>query len=70
MSVYAFKGNIQLPTSNRPELQLHELEEQKGNKEQDKDRIPGNVAIEASKTTPRVKKVAEIESHRDKGKIG
>ncbi|CAM5114745.1 unnamed protein product [Eretmochelys imbricata] len=64
-----YQGNIQLPTSNRPELQLHELEEQKGNKEQDKDRIPGNVAIEASKTTPRVKKVAEIESHRDKEEI-
>ncbi|KAM7166670.1 Golgi membrane protein 1 [Macrochelys suwanniensis] len=59
-----YQGNIQLPTFNRPELQLHDLEEQKGDEEQDN--IPGDVALEASKPTPSVKKVAEMESHENK----
>ncbi|XP_032627033.1 Golgi membrane protein 1 [Chelonoidis abingdonii] len=58
-------NNIQLPTFNR-ELHLHDLVEQKGDEEQEKNKIPGNVALEASKPTPTVKKVPEIEFHGDK----
>ncbi|XP_039401542.1 Golgi membrane protein 1 isoform X2 [Mauremys reevesii] len=61
-----YQGNSQLPTFNQPELQLHDLEEQKGDEEQEKNKILGNVALEASKPMPNVKKVPEIESHGDK----
>ncbi|XP_067425130.1 Golgi membrane protein 1 isoform X2 [Emydura macquarii macquarii] len=61
-----YQGNIQLPTFNRPELQLHDQEDQKGHDQQEKDKIPANVPLEASKPTPSVKKVPEIESYRDK----
>ncbi|XP_074851255.1 Golgi membrane protein 1 isoform X2 [Carettochelys insculpta] len=60
------RDNSQLPTYSRPELQLHDLEEQKGDKEQKGDAIPGNVSLEASKPTASVKSVPETESQGDK----
>uniref|UniRef100_A0A8C8VMQ1 Golgi membrane protein 1 n=1 Tax=Pelusios castaneus TaxID=367368 RepID=A0A8C8VMQ1_9SAUR len=61
-----YQGNIQLPTFNRPELQLHDQEDQKGDEWQEKDHVPGNVPLEVSKPTHSVKKVPEIESGGDK----
>ncbi|XP_075787906.1 Golgi membrane protein 1 isoform X2 [Pelodiscus sinensis] len=60
------QDNIQLSTSNRPELQLHDLEAEKGDEEQKEDKIPGNESLEISKPTFSVKKEPKIESHGDK----
>ncbi|XP_066473856.1 Golgi membrane protein 1 isoform X2 [Tiliqua scincoides] len=59
--------NIQVPTAGQPEVMQHDLTKQ-GNEPQEKHQISdSSLKLEALKSTPIIKNVAELDYHRAKG---